>query len=87
MNFVTMTSRRDIDEEDESDVLRDGDIVTVRICQIPYEMRNWLEAIGNDSSGPELFISSGGARALGYFLATSPVESTIVYQPEEMKIQ
>lgn len=78
INFVSMLSRQDIDEEDESDILVEGDIVSIEISGISSEMKGYLEAIGNDSSGPAMF---SGAKALGYFIATSPVTQSIVYKP------
>lgn len=35
-----------------------------------------------DSSGPAMF---SGGRCLGYFIATSPVERSVVFRPDEIK--
>lgn len=55
MNFFAMTSRRDLNEEDEDSALRDGDLITIVINGISKEMHDYLEALSNDSSGPRLF--------------------------------
>ncbi len=81
LTFVTMTSRKDTDEEDDDEVLYDGDVVTVSVSGISREMNGYLEAIGNDSNGPAMFT---GDKCLGYFLATSPVSKTIVFHPDEI---
>lgn len=80
MSYVSLMSRQDISEEDDDDILIDGDEVTVKIYAISTEMREYLVAIGNDSSGPALF---SGNRVLGYFLASSPVSRTVVYRPDD----
>ena len=85
MNFVTMTTRQDVDEEDEEDLLVDGDEVTVNICRISSGMREYIEAIGNDSNGPMMF--TGTHRCLGYFMASAPTETTVVFHPEEIPYQ
>ncbi len=82
MNFVTMTTRQDLDEEDDDDILRDGDVVTVKVYRISQAMREYIEAIGNDSSGPMMF--TGPTRCLGYFMANSPVEQSIIFRPDQI---
>ena len=101
MNFFAMTSRRDLDEEDEDTALRDGDVITVSVCAISRTMHDYLEALGNDSSGPRLFTASLtedmpdadmdpdlkerlATGCLGYFMASSPVSSTLVFHPDEI---
>lgn len=79
--FTAMTSRRDTDEEDDSTVLYDGDVMTVEIYPITRRMHDYLEAIGNDSNGPALF---SGNRVLGYFLASSPAVSSVTFHTDEM---
>lgn len=77
--FFTMTSRRDTDEEDDDDVLFDGDEMTFTVTQISKEMHDYLEALQNDSNGPAMF---SGPRVLGYFLASSPVSQSITFHPD-----
>ncbi len=79
--FFTMTSRRDTDEEDDDEVLFDGDVMTFTVTQISKEMHDYLEALQNDSNGPSMF---SGERVLGYFLASSPVSQSITFHPAEI---
>lgn len=79
--FFTMTSRRDTDEEEDDEVLFDGDEMTFTVTQISQEMHDYLEALQNDSNGPAMF---SGPRVLGYFLASSPVSKSIIFHPEEI---
>ncbi len=81
--FFTMTSRRDTDEEDDDEVLYDGDIMTCTITQISNEMHDYLEALQNDSNGPAMF---SGRRVLGYFMASSPVSRSITFHPDQIPI-
>lgn len=96
MTFFAMTSRRDLDAEDEDSALRDGDVVTVTVSPISRTMHDYLEALGNDSSGPRLFRSEfldpeDSKRddrtltgCLGYFMASSTVECSTVFHPDEI---
>ena len=81
LTFITMTSRRDTDEEDDEDVLYDGDTMTATVTPVSRAMFDYLEALQNDSNGPAMF---SGDRCLGYFLATSPVSRTITFHPDEI---
>lgn len=78
-SFVTMTTRMDTDEEDEEDVLYDGDTVTCTISPISRAMHDYLEALSNDSNGPAMF---EGDKCLGYFTATSPASRSIIFHPD-----
>lgn len=82
INDVIMTSRRDLDEEDEETALRDGDLVTVSVSPISREMFDYLDAVSSDSNGPALF---SGDFCLGYFLASPTVTSSITFHPDEIK--
>lgn len=73
-----MTTRQDIDKEDDDDLLLDGDIVTVKVCAVSRGMYDYLEAISSDSNGPAMFT---GERCLGYFLASPVSESSIEFHP------
>ncbi|MDE6301909.1 MAG: DUF4249 domain-containing protein [Muribaculaceae bacterium] len=79
--YFTMTSRRDTDEEDDDEVLFDGDVMTCTVSAITREMHDYLEALQNDSNGPAMFT---GDRCLGYFTATSPVSAEITFRPDEI---
>lgn len=82
INEAVMTSRKDLDEEDEKSMLRDGDKVTASVAPISREMYDYLTAIQNDSNGPRMF---NGDFCLGYFMASPVTESTITFRPDEMK--
>lgn len=79
---VVMTSRKDIDEEDEDTVLKDGDVVSASVAPISRDMYDYLTAIQSNSNGPRMF---SGDFCLGYFLAAPISESSIVFKPSEMK--
>lgn len=76
-----MTSRRDLDEEDEQVALRYGDVVTASVSPISREMYDYLEAISSDSNGPALFT---GDFCLGYFLASPTVSASITFRPDQI---
>lgn len=80
--FFTMTSRRDTDEEEDDEVLYDGDVITFTVTPISKQMHDYLEALQNDSNGPAMF---AGEHVLGYFLASSPVSKSIIFHPDEIK--
>lgn len=82
INDVFMTSRRDLDEEDDDTALRDGDIVTASVSPISRQMYDYLEAISADSNGPALYT---GDFCLGYFLASPTVSGSITFHPDEIK--
>lgn len=77
--FFTMTSRKDTDEEEDDEVLYDGDVMTVSVTPISREMHDYLEALQHDSNGPFLF---SGPRVLGYFLASVPVARSVTFHPD-----
>ncbi len=79
--YVSMTSRKDTDAEDDESVLFDNDVVTMKVCRISKAMNDYLEALANDSNGPAMF---SGDRCLGYFLASTPAEKSIVFHPDEI---
>lgn len=77
VNKVFMTTRRDIDEEDEDDLLLDGDVVTATLVPISREMFSYLEALSvGNSNGPRMF---EGGFCLGYFLAGPISRREIVF--------
>lgn len=78
---VLMTSRMDTDEEDEKDVLVDGDVVTATVAPVSREMYDYLEALGNDSNSSAMF---KGDFCLGYFLAAPVSIASIVFHPDEI---
>lgn len=78
---VVMTSRQDLDREDEKDILREGDEMKVKINTISREMFDYLTAIENDSNGPSMFT---GDFCLGYFMASDSASDSIVFHPDEI---
>lgn len=81
LTYLRLTSRRDIDEEEENEVLVEGDVVSVSVSRISRQMYEYLEALGNGSNGPAMF---SGDRCLGYFMATSPVSDSVVFHPDDI---
>ncbi|MDE7375830.1 MAG: hypothetical protein K2N16_03165 [Muribaculaceae bacterium] len=81
INFVAMTSRKDIDEEDEKDLLLDNDTVTALVIPIDRRMADYLTALERDSNGPAMW---DGGFCLGYFLAAPIAEKSIIYHPDEL---
>lgn len=76
---VMMTSRKNLDEEDESDILEPGDLVSVTIVPMSREMHDYLEALSvGNSNGPRMF---QGGFCLGYFLAAPIAEKEITFNP------
>lgn len=80
---VTMTSRKDVAEEDEKSVLIDGDEIKIVIAPISRSMYDYLIAIQSDSNGPRMFI---GDFCLGYYIASDETESSIIFHPDSMDI-
>lgn len=83
VTFTVMTTRRDISAVDDNDdrVIYDGDVITVSITPITEEMHDYLEALKNGSNGPAMF---SGPKCLGFFMASTPVSSSIVFHPDEI---
>ncbi len=76
ITYITMTTRHDIEEEDDDRIILDGDIITASVSVISHGMYDYLQALRNDSNGPAMF---SGPLCLGYFLATSPVEQSTIF--------
>lgn len=81
INDVFMTSRKDLDEEDDATALRDGDVITATVSAISREMYDYLEAVSSDSNGPTMF---NGDFCLGYFLATPISKESVVFRPDQI---
>lgn len=75
---MAMTTRRDLSEEDEDSIIEVGDNIDVTITQISREMHDYLEALQNDSNGPNMF---SGDKCLGYFITSSPISDSIIFDP------
>lgn len=76
-SYVNMISRQNPDP-DEEDALKPGDVVTISVCRTSRAMYDYLETIANDSNGTKLF---AGPRVLGYFLATTPAQTSLTFDP------
>lgn len=77
---MMLTSRKDIDEEDDDDVLRDGDVVDIEVLPISQAMADYLDSLNNgDYNGNRMFT---GAYCLGYFLAAPVSSAQIIYHPD-----
>ena len=83
INNVFMTSRKNLDEEDDDTALREGDTMVASVSPISREMYEYLEAVSSNSNGPRLF---SGDFCLGYFIASPTVASSIVFHPDEMTV-
>ena len=81
LSQTTFTTRQDLEEEDEKDMLIDGDVVKVVVLPISLEMYDYLSAISSDSNGPSMF---SGDYCLGYFLAAEKAQSSITFHPSEI---
>lgn len=81
INEVLTTSRKDTEEEDEDQLLVDGDVVSVLVSQISREMYDYLQAIRSDSNGPQMF---SGDFCLGFFLAAGQASSSVTFHPDEI---
>lgn len=83
INEVVMTTRMDLDEEDEGDKLEYGDLITATVVPVSRAMHDYLEALSvGNSNGPRMF---EGGFCLGYFLAAPVTAKEIVFRPEEIK--
>lgn len=79
---MMMTSRRDIDEEDDDSVLTDGDIIDIEVLTISKEMGDYLNSLNNgDFNGNRMFV---GSYCLGYFLAAPVSRTQLIYHPDRI---
>lgn len=79
---MMLTSRKDVDEEDDDDVLRDGDVVDIEVMTISQTMADYLDSLNNgDYNGNRMFT---GAYCLGYFLAAPLSKTQIIYHPDRI---
>lgn len=81
---VVMTSRKDLEEEEEDDALRDGDVVSARVTPVNRAMFDYLSALtAGGNNGPRMF---EGDFCLGYFLASPVAEGEIVFHPDDLTV-
>lgn len=81
ISAITMTTRRNPEDDDYDTVLVDGDVVTFTVCPVSRPMYEYIEALTNGANGTGMF---DGDLCLGYFMATSPASRTIVFHPDEI---
>lgn len=79
---MMMTSRKDIDEEDDDTVLKDGDQIDIEVMSISKMMADYLNSLNNgDYNGNHMFT---GSYCLGYFLAAPVSRTQIIYHPDQI---
>ncbi len=79
---IMMTSRRDIDAEDDDEVLRDGDVIDIEVMPISQTMADYLDSLNNgDYNGNRMF---DGSYCLGYFLAAPISKTQLIYHPDQI---
>lgn len=79
---MMMTSRRDITEEDDDEVLKEGDIVDIEVLPVSRTMGDYLNSLNNgDYNGNIMFT---GSYSLGYFLAAPLSATTLTYHPGQI---
>lgn len=82
IDVVFMTTRQDLAEEGEDDILLDGDTVEVSVMPVGSEMFEYLEALTNGgSNGPRLF---SGSPCLGYFVAAPAASLSLTFHPSSI---
>lgn len=78
---TTFTTRKNPDDEDDKDNLKEGDQLKVTVLPVSQAMYDYIVGISSDSNGPSMF---SGAFCLGYFLAAEAAEAKIIFHPEEI---
>ena len=79
---LMMTSRKDIDEEDDDIVLKDGDIIDIELMPVSQLMADYLNSLNNgDYNGNRMF---SGSYCLGYFLAAPVAKTQLTYHPDKI---
>lgn len=76
------TTHRDASQEDEKQLIKDGDKIKVTITPISREMMDYLTALSNNSNGMPQFT---GDECLGYFLASTPSVSTLIFNSQTIE--
>ena len=79
---MMMTSRKDIEEEDDDTVLNEGDVIDIEVMPISMKMGDYLNSLNNgDYNGNRMF---DGAFCLGYFLAAPISRAQLIYHPDQI---
>lgn len=83
VSVAMMTTRQNLAEEGEDDILRDGDVVTVSVAPVSRVMCDYVDALSSGgSNGPRMF---EGPLCLGYFMAASIKEAEAVFRPGDIR--
>lgn len=79
---MMMTSRKNTEEEDEADVLEDGDVIDIEVMPVSKKMADYLNSLNNgDYNGNRMF---DGPFCLGYFLAAPLSKTRLIYHPDQI---
>lgn len=78
---VLTTTHRDESQEDEKQLLREGDVVDLTVTPISRSMFDYLNALMNNSNGAPQF---EGGRCVGFFLPSPVASATIIYSPDDI---
>lgn len=81
LETVITTTHRDVSDENDNQILLDGDVVGVSVTAIDRKMFDYLIALGNGSNGDAQF--TGGC--LGYLLASPVATASVVFRPDEIE--
>lgn len=77
VELTTMAGRKNPDPDDEDDNLAPGDTLLVTATAIPRHIYTYVSRLSAHTiAGPTTFT---GAPALGYFLAATPADTTLIY--------
>ncbi len=75
-----MTTRYDIEAEDDDDLLLTGDNITATVAPLSDRMYDYLEGLENNSNSSRMY---DGDFCLGYFLAAPITSKSITFNPDE----
>jgi len=79
---MLMTSRKDVEAEDDGSVLKEGDVVDIEVFTISTVMADYLDSLNNgDYNGNRMFT---GSYCLGYFLAAPISKTQLIYHPVQI---
>lgn len=79
---MMMTSRKDIAQEDDNSVLKEGDTIDIEVLPISKDMGEYLNSLNNgDYNGNRMFT---GSYCLGYFLAAPVSHTQLIYHPDQI---
>lgn len=82
INLTVMTTRRDTEEEEDKNVIHDGDVISVSVTPVSLRVYDYLSALSADSNGPSLY---DGDFCLGCFITAPAAAARIVFRPDEIE--